>query len=107
MTDFLAELREQDAALGDELQAEWARRREELAPVFELIAAAAGGRREARDELEELCRAWEVDPQHRPWTQAFRLLADGADASGLPGLVGAQGVVILMPLLQQIKPPGL
>ncbi|MFF5261752.1 CHAT domain-containing protein [Actinomadura viridis] len=107
LTGTLSALREKNEQAEQERREDVAAARRELAPVFEAVTAAAGGDRDARDALEEFCRLWDDDPNTRPWAAAFRLLADRRDASALPDIVDTRALLILLPLLKELRPPGL
>ncbi|MFD0904632.1 CHAT domain-containing protein [Actinomadura sediminis] len=107
LTEALSALRAESERASRERREDVEAARRELAPVFEAVIAAAGGDREARDALEELCELWDDDPEARPWAAAFRLLADRRDASALPGIVDERALLILVPLLKELRPPGL
>ncbi|SCL22084.1 AAA ATPase domain-containing protein [Micromonospora pallida] len=93
---------EADRARQEERQDRIRAAREELAPVFEVILAAAQGDPDARAELEEACQRWAQDEATRPWAEAFRALANGCDLETLIDLVAVDGVTILAPLLRDL-----
>jgi hypothetical protein len=106
-TQVLTDLRVASEAGSEQIRAQTEAMREALTPVYAAIRAAVGGSKQARRDLEALCRAWDKIDELRAMAAAVRVLADRRDASGIPELISIEQMNALLPLLIELSPPGL